>query len=121
MIKIIDLQIWPTTKMIHKLWESHKWFIEINQRNETQNDYSQKWSPKKMIQIQNFYSQWLFTWMIHKKVSQKLFTKMIHKKRLTKIIHKTDSQNDSCIWFTNLIHKNDSQKYYDSKKWLTKK
>ena len=70
MIKIIDLQIWPTTKMIHKLWESHKWFIEINHRNETQNDYSQKWSPKRWFKFK------IFT---HNDYSHEWFTKKIYK------------------------------------------
>ena len=102
MIKIIDLQIWPTTKMIHKLWESHKWFIEINHRNETQNDYSQKWSQKN-----DSNSKFLLTMIIHMNDSQKSFTKIIHKndwqKWFTKMIHKSDWQKDCQKWFTKLI------------------
>ena len=98
MIKIIDLQIWPTTKMIHKLWESHKWFIEINHRNETQNDYSQKWSQKN-----DSNSKFLLTMIIHMNDSQKSFTKNDWQKWLTKMIHKNDWQKDCQKWFTKLI------------------
>ena len=53
--------------------------------------------------------------MIHKNDSQKWFIKMTHKNDSQKWFTKNDSQK----WFTK-IHANDSQKYYDLKKWLTK-